>query len=94
MLFDCAVENEIISKNPVTKVVKCTGGRKSKEMRALTIDEQRLFLEAVNGASNYNQYALILQTGLRTGELIGLRWSDVDFKNNVIHVRRTMEYRY
>ncbi len=94
MMFDSAVENELISKNPVTKSVKCTSGRKPKEMRALTIEEQRLFLETVKGTSNYNQYALLLQTGLRTGEMIGLRWSDVDFENRVLHIRRTMEYRH
>lgn len=94
MMFDSAVENELISKNPVTKSVKCTSGRKPKEMRALTIEEQRLFLETVRGTSNYNQYALLLQTGLRTGEMIGLRWSDVDFENRVLHIRRTMEYRH
>ena len=63
-------------------------------MRALTIEEQRLFLETIKGTSNYNQYALLLQTGLRTGEMIGLRWSDVDFENRVLHIRRTMEYRH
>lgn len=94
MIFDSAIENELLVKNPVTKSVKCTSGRKSKEKRALTIEEQRVFLETVHGTSNYNQYALILQTGLRTGEMIGLRWSDVDFKNKVLHVKRTMEYRY
>ncbi len=94
MLFDSALENELIPKNPVTKSVKCTSGRKPKEMRALTLEEQKLFLETVKGTSNYNQYALILQTGLRTGEMIGLRWSDVDFENRVIHIRRTMEYRH
>ncbi len=78
MMFDGALENELINKNPVTKSVKCTSGRKPKEMRALTIGEQKLFLETVKGTSNYNQYALILQTGLRTGEMIGLLWTDVD----------------
>lgn len=94
MMFDSAVENELIAKNPVTRSVKCTSGKKSKEMRALTVGEQKLFLETVKGTSSYNQYALILQTGLRTGELVGLKWSDVDFNNKVIHIRRTMEYRY
>lgn len=47
MMFDSAVENELLSKNPVTRSVKCTSGRKSKEMRALTIEEQKLFLETV-----------------------------------------------
>ena len=94
MLFDCAVENELLAKNPVTKSVKCTCGKKTKEMRALTIEEQRLFLKTIKGTSTYNQFALLLQTGLRTGEMIGLRWSDVDFEKRVLHVRRTMEYRY
>ena len=94
MMFDSVVENEMLSRNPITKNIKCTSGRKSKEMRALTIEEQKLFLETVKNTSNYNQYALILQTGLRTGEMIGLKWSDVDFKNHILHIRRTMEYRH
>lgn len=94
MMFDSAVENDLISKNPVTKSVKCTSGRKSKEKRALTIDEQKLFLETIKDSSNYNQYAFVLQTGIRVGELIGLQWSDVDFKNKILHIRRTMEYRH
>lgn len=36
----------------------------------------------------------ILQTGLRTGELAGLKWEDVDFKSKTIQIRRSMEYRY
>lgn len=68
MLFDCAVENELLTKNPVTKSVKCTSGKKAKEMQALTIDEQKLFLKTIKGTSTYNQFALLLQTGLRTGE--------------------------
>lgn len=94
MMFDSAVENELLYKNPVTKSVKCTAGRNPKEMRALTIDEQKLFLETIKGTNNYNQYALLLQTGLRTGEMIGLRWTDVDFEKRVLHIRRTMEYRH
>lgn len=93
-MFEAAMENELIEKNPVTKNVKCKSGKPPKETRVLTIEEQKLFLETVKESSNYNQWALILQTGLRTGEMIGLRWSDVDFKNKILHVRRTMEYRH
>lgn len=93
-LFSSALENDMIIKNPVTKTVKCTSGKESKEKRVLTVDEQKLFLDTVKGTSNYNQYAFLLQTGLRIGELIGLKWSDIDFKKNVVHIRRTMEYRH
>lgn len=94
MMFESAVENELFVKKPITKSIKCTSGRESEKMRALTIKEQRLFLETVKGTSNYNQYALLLQTGLRTGEMIGLRWSDEDFENRVLHIHRTMEWRH
>lgn len=93
-VFESAVENGLILKNPITKAVKCAKGRESKSKRALTIDEQKLFLEAAYGSSNYCQYALILQTGLRLGEMTGLMWSDIDFEKKVIHVKRTMEYVY
>lgn len=55
---------------------------------------QRHFLENANGQSYENQYRFILQTGLRTGELIGLKWSDIDFENRTMTIRRSMEYRY
>lgn len=91
-MFASAVENGLIAKNPVTKAVKCTKGKASKPKRALTVEEQKKFLEAAWGSSNYNQYALILQTGLRVGEMTGLEWGDIDFGEKTIHVRRTMEY--
>lgn len=93
-MFSDAVENDVILKNPVTKSVKYNIGKESKTVRTLTIDEQKKFLEVAQGTSNYNQFAFILQTGLRTGELIGLKWSDIDFKKRVAYIQRSMEYRY
>ena len=43
---------------------------------------------------NYNQYALILETGLRTGEMIGLTWDAIDFQNRTLTVNKTLEYRH
>lgn len=92
--FESAVENDLIVKNPVTKAVKCTAGKQAKPTRVLTVEEQELFLDAVKETSNYNQYAFLLQTGLRTGEMIGLKWSDIDFESKILHINRTMEYRH
>ncbi len=93
-MFSDAVENDVIYKNPVTKGIKHNIGKEPKKVRALTIDEQKKFLEVAEKSSNYNQFAFILQTGLRTGELIGLKWSDIDWEKRVIHIQRSMEYRY
>lgn len=93
-MFADAVENDVIPKNPVTKAVKYNIGKESKEVRALKVDEQRKFLETAKDCSNYNQYAFVLQTGLRTGEMIGLKWSDIEFEKKVVHIQRSMEYRY
>lgn len=93
-MFQSAVDNELILKNPMTKYVRCTSGKASKPPRVLSIEEQKLFLETTKESSNYNQYAFLLQTGLRTGEMIGLKWSDIDFEKRILHISRTMEYRY
>ncbi len=93
-MFADAVENDVVFKNPVTKAVKYNIREEPKAVRALTVEEQRKFLEVAKGSSNYNQYAFILQTGLRTGEMIGLKWSDIDWEKRVMHIQRSMEYRH
>ena len=92
-MFFYAQENGIIPANPVKKTVKCPK-KKEKNVRVLTLEEQKQFLKVAEGTSNYYQFALILQTGLRTGEMMGLKWEDVDFEKRTITVRRTMEFRY
>lgn len=92
-MFSYAVENQIIPKNPVTKSVKCPK-KIEKKVHFLTLEEQEKFLKAAEDTSNYYQFALILQTGLRTGEMIGLKWEDIDFQDRTISIRRTMEFRY
>lgn len=89
ILFEDAVENEIIVKNPVKKSVQCTQGEESKAKTAMTVDEQKKFLKHAQESSYYNQYAFVLQTGIRVGELVGLKWSDVDFENKVLRIFRT-----
>lgn len=93
-MFEFARENDVIISNPCKKSLKSDMGKPSKKKEALTIDVQKKFLDAVVGYSYENQYRFVLQTGLRTGELIGLKWSDIDFENRTMKIERTMEYRY
>lgn len=91
--FDDAVENELITKNPVVKTVKCTiQNADLQAKKAMTIEEQKIFIEAIKKYSYYYQYAFVLQTGVRVSELAGLKWSDIDFDNKRMHVSRTLNY--
>ena len=93
-MLEFAKENDVLLSNPCKKSVKSDIGKPSDKKEALTIDVQRRFLVHVQGSSYENQYRFVLQTGLRTGELIGLKWSDIDFKKRTLKVERSMEYRY
>ena len=93
-MFEFARENDVLIANPCKKSLKSDMGKPSDKKEALTIDVQKKFLEAVVGYSYENQYHFVLQTGLRTGERIGLKWSDIDFENRTMKIERTMEYRY
>ena len=93
-MLEFARENDVLITNPCKKSVKSDMGKPSTKKEALTIDVQKKFLEAVVGYSYENQYRFVLQTGLRTGELIGLKWSDIDFENRTMKIERSMEYRY
>lgn len=90
-ILDCAVENGFISKNPVTKSVRPTGGIPAKEVKALTLEEQRKFLISAQRSENHYLYAFALQTGLRFGELAALTWDDIDFKNRKMIVSKSMQ---
>lgn len=93
-MLEFAKENDVIRYNPCKKSVKSDMGKPSEKKEALTIDTQKRFLEGTAGTSYENQYRFILQTGLRTGELIGLQWKDIDFEKKTLTIQRSMEYRY
>ena len=86
--------NDLIAKHPMDGVRFTKPVRATDDIKFLTRDEQRVFLEAAKRSHNYNQYALILETGLRTGEMIGLTWDAIDFQNRTLTVNKTLEYRH
>ena len=90
-MFSDACENGIISSNPITKSVKCPK-KKNKNTRVLTLEEQKKFLEVAKESVNYNHFLFILQTGVRSSELRGLKWNDIDFQNRIIHIRRNVTH--
>lgn len=61
-----------------------------KEMQALTGEQAQQFLEAAQGDSLEALYVLALTTGMRRGELLGLKWTDLDLALGILQVKRTM----
>lgn len=69
---------------------------KEKEVPPLEVEEQTAFVDFLSNNSQYNHWApvftVMLGTGMRAGEISGLRWSDIDFENNIINVNHTLVY--
>ena len=86
--------NDLITKHPMDGVRFNKPIRAVNDLRFLTVEEQKRFLEVARRSHNYHQYALILETGLRTGEMIGLTWDAIDWKKRTLTVNKTLEYRY
>ena len=93
-MFKSALMNDMILKHPMNGVLYTKPFRAIDDIRFLTIDEQRRFLKTARRSYNYRQYGLILETGLRTGELIGLTWDAIDFDKRTLTVNKTLEYRH
>lgn len=86
-----AVKAGIIARNPAD-VVSAPSVKVTSERRALTEDEIAELLRASAGTRYDAPIRLTLASGLREGELLGLRWSDIDFDAGVLHVRRNLQY--
>ena len=93
-MFRAAVMNDMITKHPLDGVRYTKPLRAANDIKFLTEEEQEIFLEAAKRSHNYRQYVLLLETGLRTSELIGLTWDAIDWKKRTLTVNKTLEYRH
>ena len=93
-MFRAAVMNDMITKHPMDGVRYTKPVRAASDIKFLTVEEQEIFLEAAKRSHNYRQYVLLLETGLRTSELIGLTWDAIDWKKRTLTVNKTLEYRH
>lgn len=93
-MLEYAYQNDVISKNPCNSTVKHDIGKATAKKEALTLEQHRAFISGISGNAYEYQYKFVLQTGLRTGEMVGLKWSNIDFKNKLLTVDHSMEYRY
>ena len=91
-VFSYAVKMGMVSDNPCGKVTIPKDEHKEKQI--YTPAEVERFLELLNGEPlKYKTFFyLLLYSGFRRGEMLGLQWGDIDFEHNVISVRRTSNY--
>ena len=93
--LESAKNNRIIQVNPCFDI-KVYWENKTTLRRFLSKEEQDLFLSKSknNGDWYYEMFYIMLHTGMRIGEVGGLKWEDVDFKNKCIHINRSLSCQY
>ncbi|MDR7594755.1 MAG: tyrosine-type recombinase/integrase [Armatimonadota bacterium] len=85
-----AVRWGLIPHNPLDRVDPPRAPR--REMRALSPDQARRFLEAARQDRFHALWWLLLETGLRPAEALALRWQDLDLERGVVHVVRSLTW--
>lgn len=92
-VFKKAVDDELIVRNPCFNVEKIRETKKPAHEtyhRALTKEETEQFFSACSDSYYYNFFAIMIQTGMRLGEMSALTSGDIDSKNNCIHITKTV----
>jgi len=87
-----AVRHRLIDYNPVRDAERPRSQGKEGQEKAISIltpEQIRNFLEAVTDQKYHTLFLTAIMTGARQGEILGLRWSDVDFSKKQISINRT-----
>ena len=84
--MDFAVEQKLIAANPTDG---CALPKlEHREMKTLPAEQLVSFLHEARESGVFEMYYIELATGLRRGELLGLKWEDIDLERGTIQVRR------
>jgi integrase len=90
-----AVRHKYIESNPVRDAEKPRNTGKyigAEKIRVLSPEQINAFLEKVTNQKYYTLFLTAVMTGVRQGELLGLKWSDIDFQKKQAHIRRTFNH--
>lgn len=97
--FQLAVRDEIIRNNPtdgVMKEISRESGKNRGIRHALTVEQQRSFMEYIANHPIYYHwwpmFTVLLGTGCRIGEALGLRWQDLDYDKRTISINHSLSY--
>ena len=97
--FQLAVRDEIIRNNPtdgVMKEISRESGKNRGIRHALTVEQQRAFMEYIANHPIYYHwwpmFTVLLGTGCRIGEALGLRWQDLDYDKRTVSINHSLSY--
>lgn len=89
-IFNYAVRHRYIDHNPLREAERPRDpGEGKKEIVVLTIPEIQAFLAAVEDQKYRAMFMLAVMSGVRQGELLGLKWGDLDLTDKQLHIERT-----
>ncbi len=98
-VLELGVEDDYLRYNPsdnALKELKQAHNKDSEKRRALTVPEQELFEKFLSEQGQYHRwypiFTVLLWTGMRVGEITGLRWCDIDLEDETISVNHTLVY--
>lgn len=86
-MYDAAINNDLCYKNPAKGITFVSD--KAKNKKDVYTDDQIKAVEAY-AADKLPEVIVLLETGLRRGELLGLKWEDIDLKNGILNVSRSV----
>jgi integrase len=89
----CAIEEEIITRNPAAVIRFSSRNERTRKRRSWTVDEARQFLESARHDNDvlYTAYVLVLVLGLRKGELLGLTWDLIDLDRTELYISEQIQ---
>lgn len=87
-IFDTAIENDLCSKNPVTKSIKLKSCVEQTQKHAYTREQFDVVMKFAKEHPKGLDIILLLETAISRSELLGLRWTDLDLSNNVIYINQ------
>lgn len=98
-VLDVAMDSKFIRNNPSDGVMGDCKKAHNYEMpkkHSLTIPQQKAFIEFLKSSKQYSHwlplFSFFLGTGCRVGEVVGLRWEDVDLEKNIISINHNLVY--
>lgn len=99
-ILQVAVDDDYIRKNPTDgalREIKQANSYERPKRKALTLEQQKKFIDFLKTNPRYYSwsilFAVLLGTGCRIAEFIGLRWCDIDWENNAISINHNLVYR-